>query len=115
MLNLDKFNAHSGLSAENFAKTLQNPVLWSSKIDPIGYEYRSLKAKFNAQTMECPEGVDGNTMFHILNGFVKWLTWHIAFPGVACDRQCLLDFECTSGLDRSVAHAIINAGAIFGI
>ena len=86
-LNLDEFNQHSGLSPDNWVKQMWNPIVWSYKIDPIGFEHADLREKLNAQTDECPEGVDGNLLFNSLLMCYKWLVWQVAFPGLVCDRQ----------------------------
>ena len=59
--------------------------------------------------------MDENLLFNSVLMFVKWLVWQMAFPGLVCDRQWLHDFLCTSGYDRSVAMAILNAGVIYGV
>ena len=114
-MNIDKKTAHSGLSPVNWQTQLNNPLLWSSKIDPTGIEHKNLREKLNGQTEDCPAGVDGDLLFNALLMFANWLAWQVAMPGLACDRQYLHEFVCKSGYDRSVAMAIAFGGIVFGV
>ena len=92
---------------------MRNPVMRAFMLDVTGFDHKTLDEKMKHRTTDVPAGVDGAILMDALKTFANWLTWQVIKPGLVLDRQFLHGFFCRSGLDRSVATAILFCAVVF--